>query len=239
MLAYDPGESAAHRLDARTKLLVQTAFAAAAFAHTTPSGLAALTALAVVLLAGSATPVRTALAEFRVVLPLLAAGPIVEALRLGAPWVEPTAAVAPALASYRSLLLLGLAAAYVRTTPVRESEAAVSWLVPGRPGRLLGVGVGLVFRLLPVLQADLARTREAMRARLGDERPLRDRVRIVTTAGLNRVLGRTDRLAVALRARCLSWNPTPPPSSLDRGDAVAAALAAGLLAWAVWPAGAV
>ncbi|MFC7070671.1 CbiQ family ECF transporter T component [Halobaculum lipolyticum] len=235
MLAYEPGDSPAHRLDARSKLLVQAAFAAAAFAHTDPRGLAALTALAAALLALSATPVRVALAEYRGVVPFLALGPALESLRLGAPWVEPAAAVDPALAAYRTVLLLALVAAYVRTTPVRESEAAVGRLVPGKPGRLLGLGVGLVFRFLPVLQSDLSRVRDAMRARLGDERPLRERIRLLVTAGATRVFARADRLAAALRARCLSWNPTPPPASLDRRDAAAVALALALATWAVWP----
>jgi len=235
MLRYEPGDSPAHRLDARSKLLVQATFAAAAFAHTDPRGLATLTLLAGCALALSATPVRVALAEYRGVVPFLVAAPVLESVRLGSPWIEPSAAVAPGLAAYRTLLLLALVAAYVRTTPVRESEAAVARLVPGRPGRLLALGVGLVFRFLPVLQADLAGVRTAMRARLGGERPVRDRVRIVATAGLNRVLGRTERLAFALRARCLSWNPTPPPATLDRRDAAAFAAAVGLAGWAVLP----
>ncbi|MFC7095915.1 energy-coupling factor transporter transmembrane component T family protein [Halobaculum marinum] len=235
MLAYEPGDSVAHRLDARSKLLVQAAVAAAAFAHSDPRGLAVLTALTLGVLALSATPVRVAVAEYRGVLPFLAVGPVLESLRLGTPWVEPSAAVDPALAAYRTLLLLALVAAYVRTTPVRESEAAVARLVPGRVGRLLGLGVGLVFRFLPVLQADLARVREAMRARLGDQRPLHERVQVVATAGLRRVLTRTDRLAVALRARCLSWNPTPPPASFGRADVAAVCLALALAGWAAWP----
>lgn len=156
-------------------------------------------------------------------------------MTLGPPWVAPAAAVPPALASYRTLLLLTFAAAYVRTTPVRESEAAVAWAVPGRPGRFLAVGVGLVFRFLPVLAADVRRAREAMRARLGTERPVRERVRVVATAGLRRAFGRADRLGVALRARCLSWNPTPPRLSWSRADAAAVALAAGLWGWAFLP----
>lgn len=236
MLTYEPGHSVGHRLDARSKLLLQATFAGAAFAHTDPVGLAALTALALALLALAATTPGVVFAEYRGVLPFLAAAPAIESLRLTAPWVDPAAAVGPTLAAYRTLLLLALVAAYVRTTPVRESEAAVARLVPGKPGRLLGLGVGLVFRFLPVLQADLARTREAMAARLGDERSLRERVRIVATAGLNRALTRTDRLAVALRARCLSWNPTPPESTFGRDDAAALTLALTLAAWAAWPA---
>lgn len=42
MLTYEPGDTLAHRLDPRTKLAVQVAFAAAGFAHTTPAGLVAL-----------------------------------------------------------------------------------------------------------------------------------------------------------------------------------------------------
>lgn len=235
MLQYEPTESLAHRLDARSKLLVQAAFAAAAFAHTDPRGLATLTVVVVGMLTVSATPVRVALGEYRAVLPFLAAGPVIEALRFGQPWVEPTAAVDPALAAYRTLLLLALVAAYVRTTPVRESEAAVSRLVPGKAGRLLGLGVGLVFRFLPVLQADLSQIREAMRVRAGEQRPVHERVRIVATGGLNRVLSRTDRLAVALRARCLSWTPTPPPMAFTRHDVVAIAVASALVCWAAWP----
>lgn len=234
MLTYEPGDSVGHRLDARSKLLLQAAFAGAAFAHTDPAGLAVLTGLALVLLALSSTTPGVVFEEYRGVLPFLAAAPAIESLRLGAPWVDPAAAVDPALAAYRTLLLLALVAAYVRTTSVRESEAAVSRLVPGKPGRLLGLGVGLVFRLLPVLQADLARTREAMAARLGGERSLRERVQIVATAGLTRAVARTDRLAVALRARCLSWNPTPPAATFARHDALALALTAALVAWALW-----
>jgi len=235
MLTYEPGDSVGHRLDARSKLLLQAAFAAAAFGHTDPVGLAALTGLTTALIALASTTPGVVFVEYRGVLPFLAAAPAIESLRLGAPWIDPAAAVDPALAAYRTLLLLALVAAYVRTTPVRESEAAVARLVPGKAGRLLGLGVGLVFRFLPVLQADLARTREAMAARLGDRRPLRDRVRLVATAGLTRVLSRTDRLAVALRARCLSWDPTPPESTFGRDDVLALALAAALAGWALWP----
>jgi len=238
MLTYEPGDSVGHRLDARSKLLLQAAFAAAAFGHTDPVGLAVLTGLTLALLALASTTPRDVFAEYRGVLPLLAAAPAIESLRFGAPWVDPAVAADPALAAYRTLLLLALVAAYVRTTPVRESEAAVARLVPGKPGRLLGLGVGLVFRFLPVLQADIARTREAMAARLGEERPLRDRVRLVATAGLTRAFSRTDRLAVALRARCLSWNPTPPEATFGRVDAGALALATALVGWAVWSAAA-
>jgi biotin transport system permease protein len=100
--------------------------------------------------------------------------------------------------------------------------------VPGRAGQFLGVGVGLVFRFLPVIQEDLSRIRDAQAARLGTNRSVRDRMRLVATTGINRALGRADRLALALRARCFAWNPTLPPLSFTRLDLPALALAAGL-----------
>jgi biotin transport system permease protein len=233
VLSYEPGDSLAHRLDPRAKLAVQVGFALAAFAHTTPRGLAILTGLTgVVLAAASASPI-VALAEARYALPFLIAGPAIAALTVGPPWIALSQAVAPALASYRVLIVLVVSVAYVRTTRVRDSRAAVQSLVPGRPGRFLAVGVALVFRFLPVLLADLSRTRAAMRARLGSERGLVDRMTIVTSAGVRRAFGRADRLGVALRARCFAWNPTLPHLRFARRDFVALGSAAGLLAWAL------
>lgn len=227
-LAYDPGDSIGHRLDPRTKLAVQAAFAAAAFAHTTPRGLTVLSILALAGLAACRVRVREVAREYIAVVPFLLAAPLLEGAQLSAPWFEPAAAVAPALASYRTLLLLALAAAYVKTTPAREASAAVAWLIPGRAGRFLGVGVGLLFRYVPLLQADVGRLRDASRARLGDRRPVRERVRRLAVGSLNRALARADRLALALRTRCFAWNPTRPALRFGPADAPALLLAAGL-----------
>lgn len=226
---YEPGDTLAHRLDPRAKLFVQLSFAAAAFAHTTPAGLAALTGLAAVLLVVARTSPFAALAEVWVALPLLVAGPVLEGVTLFPLGFSVGQARFPALASYRTLVLLVVAAAYVRTTPVRESRAAIQRTVPGKPGQLLGLGVGFVFRFLPVLRSDITRVRRASRARLGDERPVHDRMRLVTVAGLNRAFRRADTFALALRARCLSWNPTLPELRFRRRDAPALALGAVLL----------
>jgi biotin transport system permease protein len=229
MFAYSPGDSVVHRLDPRTKLLVQVGFAAAAFAYTTPRGLAVLTVLALAgLFAAGIDPVQ-ALWSYRFVFPFLLLGPLVTAVTLGPPWIRPADAIVPLLASYRVVLVLLVSAAYVRTTAVRESQAAITSLVPGRVGRTLGLGVGLVFRFLPVIRRDLLAIRDGMAARLGDERPLRERIQLFTTTGLTRVFGRADRLALALQARCLSWNPTMPTLQFTRLDVVPLLLGAGLL----------
>lgn len=233
MLSYEPGDSLAHRLDPRAKLAVQVGFAIAAFAHTTPRGLAILTVLAGSVLAAARLSPAAALAEARYALPFLVVGPAIAVLTLGPPWIAPSQAVAPALASYRVLLVLVVSVVYVRTTRVRDSRAAIQRLVPGRPGRFLGVGVALVFRFLPVLVADLSRTRAAMRARLGSERGLVERMEIVTSAGIRRAFGRADQLGVALRARCFAWNPTLPHLRFARRDLPVLGLAAALVGWAL------
>ncbi|MFB6164392.1 MAG: energy-coupling factor transporter transmembrane protein EcfT [Haloarculaceae archaeon] len=235
MLRYRPGSTIAHALDPRAKLAFQFGFAVTAFAHTTLGGLAGLTALtAGVLVAARLSPLRAAV-EFRVVLPILVAGPLLEGLTLGSPWFSVQQAWFPALASYRALLILFVSTAYVYTTPVRESRAAIQWAVPGRVGRVLATGVAFVFRFLPVLQADLRRTREAMAARLGTERPLSERMRLVATAGLRRTTDRADALSLALQARCYSWNPTPPPLSFGLADGFVVLAAVALLVSAVVP----
>ncbi|MFC7081965.1 energy-coupling factor transporter transmembrane component T family protein [Halorussus caseinilyticus] len=232
-LSYLPGDSLAHRLDPRTKLAFQVAFAAAAFAHTTPRGLLALTAVAFVVLRASGLGARETLVGYRFVFPFLLAGPLLSALTLGPPWLRVEQGFESLLASYRVVLVLFASAAYLRTTPVRDSRAAIQHLVPGKTGRLLGTGVGFVFRFLPVLQADLRRIRDASAARLGDQRGLVERMRLVGVSGLARALSRSDRFALALRARCFAWNPTLPHLSLSRTDVPVAVVSLGLLAWAI------
>jgi biotin transport system permease protein len=155
--------------------------------------------------------------------------------KLGPPRIRPADAGEPLLASYRVLLVLLVGAAYVRTTAVRESQAAISWLLPGRVGRVLGLGIGLVFRFLPLLRRDLLAIRDAMAARLGDERPVTDRIRLLTITGISRVFGRSDRLALALQARCLSWNPTLPELRFTRRDVGPLLVGSGLLLASIIP----
>lgn len=226
--AYEPGRSLAHDLDPRSKLAVQVGFVAAAFAYTTPRGLVALTGVTGLFLLAARTSPLAALQEVRLVLPLLAGAPIVEGLALGAPWFVVSDAVPPALASYRVLLVLFVSAAYVRTTPVRHSRAAIQRIAPGKPGQFLATGIASVFRFLPVLQADVGRIRDAQRARLGTERGTVERMQLLFVTAFNRALERADRFALALRARCFSWNPTLPALRFTWRDGPALGLAAGL-----------
>ncbi|MFC4543319.1 energy-coupling factor transporter transmembrane component T family protein [Halosolutus amylolyticus] len=225
MLTYEPDETIAHRLDPRSKLAVQMGFAATALAHTSPRALLALSVVAALLLAAARVPLWRTLVAYRFALVILAIAPIVAAVTLGAPWIDVGDGLASARASYRVLLVLLVSAAYVRSTPVRHSRAAIQRTIPGKPGQLLGIGVALVFRFLPVLRADLRTIQDAMAARLGTERSAVERASTIGVLGLERAFDRADRLSLALQARCFAWNPTLPALSFGRLDYPAIAIA--------------
>jgi len=233
VLTYSPDGTIAHRLDPRSKLLLQVSFAIAAFAHTTPPGLTVLTALVLGLFAIAGLRPPEVLYAYRYVLPVLVVAPLVAGATLGPPWVRVDAVVAAGLGSYRLLLVLAVSAFYVHTTSARESRAAIQHTVPGKPGQFLGIGVGLAFRFLPILRADLRRVREASAARLGTERPVHERMARIAVVGLDRALSRGDTLALALRARCLAWNPTLPPLAFRHRDYAVSAVSLALAATAV------
>lgn len=237
MLRYEPGATVAHGLDPRAKLAVQFGVAVAAFAYPTPAGFAAVGAVTLAALAAGRTSPLLVLRAYWVVFAFLAVGPVLGGLVLGPPWFRIEGALDSLRAVSRVVPVVFVGAVYVRTTPVRETRAAIQRHVPGRPGRLFGVGVGLVFRFFPVVLDDVATVRAALRARGGEGRPLRERMRRLLVRGLQRTLLRADRLSLALRARCLAWNPTPPALAFRRRDylvlAVGAALACSPLLRAV------
>ncbi len=228
MLAYEPDETIAHRLDPRSKLAVQVGFATTALAHTGPLALVALTVLAGAIGSTAGVKFWKTLAAYRFALVVLAIAPLIATLTLGPPWLDFAAGLETARASYRVGLILLVSAAYIRSTPIRATRAAIQRTVPGKTGQLLGVGIALVVRFLPLLKGDLRRIREAMDARLGSERSLTARLTLLGVVSLSRGFDRADRLALALRARCFSWNPTLPALSFTRLDGVVVVLAAGL-----------
>lgn len=231
MLTYRSGETLAHRLDARSKLACQFGFAVAAFVGPTPRRLAALAAVAAVaLLAGRLSPLRVA-RSYRFVLGILLLSPLSAVVALTPPYIDLTRAVGPLLAITRVVLVLVVAGVYVRTTPVRETRAVIQRYVPGRTGQGLGVGVALTFRFLPVLRRDLRSVRDAIAARGGETRSVVDRAKRIAVVGLARALDRSDRLSLALRARCFAWNPTPPEMAISARDYPVLALGAALACW--------
>ena len=233
MLTYTPGTTVVHRLDARTKLGFQFAFALVAFTTATALEFGGLFVLAFGALVFARLSVWTALRAYWFVLLILLLGPVIAGITLGSPWFR----VDPAVASLRSVLrivpILFVSAAYIHTTPIRATRAAIQRTVPGRAGQLLGVGVALTFRYVPVLRADLTMVRDAIKARGGDSRPLLARSKRLTMLMVARALDRSDTLAVALQARCFAWNPTLPRLQFRRIDLPVWGLSIGLLIFAM------
>jgi len=218
MLRYAPGTTVAHRLDPRSKLAFQVGFAIAAFGGAGVGRLAGLYGLtAVVLAAGRLSP-RRVVREYGVVLAVLALAPVIAGIALGPPWFRVDDAVRSLHAVARVPPVLAVSAVYIATTPIRETRAAIERVVPGRPGQLIAVGVSLVVRFFPLVVDDLRTVRAAIHARGGERRPVTDRAQRLAVRGLDRALARSDRLAVALRARCFAWNPTLPPLALSGLD---------------------
>lgn len=226
-MSYRPGSTLLHRLDPRSKLGFQLCFAVAVFSHG-PLGVAVLSVLAVGWLAVARLSPLTVAYDFRYPLVLLAVTPLIAGIRFNPVGLAPGPTQTAAFASVRVLPVFAISAAYIATTPIRDSRAAVQWSVPGRLGTLLGVGIGLTVRLLPVLRRELFDARTAVRARLGDQPGLLARVRLLTRVGLRRVGGLSGRLSLALRARCFAWNPTLPPLAFSRLDVPVLVLATAL-----------
>ena len=218
MLTYQPGTTVVHRLDPRGKLLVQFGLAIALVAQPSLRWLAGATLLSLLALALARLSPLAVLRAYWVVLGVLAVAPLLAGLALGPPWFHPGPALRSLRLVARVVPVLFLSAAYLHTTPVRETRAAVQRLVPGKPGRLLGVGMALVVRLFPVVVQDVGEVRDAIRARGGERRPAWVRARLLVVGSLDRALARSDRLGVALRARCFAWNPTLPPLAFSRRD---------------------
>jgi biotin transport system permease protein len=218
MLTYEPGETVAHRLDPRSKLAFQFGFAVLVFATSSLATLAVLVAVAVgTLLAARLSPLR-ALRAYWLVLLVLALGPLLGGVALGPPWFRVDGALTSLRRVARIVPLLLVSAAFVHSTPVRDTRAAIQHTIPGRFGQLLGVGVGLTFRFVPILRADVSRIRDAIRARGGDTRSFRERVTRITTLSVVRAFRRADGLSTALRARCFAYNPTLPELQFSRLD---------------------
>ncbi|WP_302082700.1 energy-coupling factor transporter transmembrane component T family protein [Salinibaculum rarum] len=233
MLTYTPGETLVHRLDPRAKIAFQIGFAIAALAASSALQLLAVFAVAVgCLSAARLSPVR-ALRAYRLVVVFLALGPILGGLTVGAPWFRVDGAVTALWSVARIVPVLLVSAAFVHATPVRDTRAAIQHTVPGRFGQLLGVGVALTFRFVPVVRADVGHIREAIAARGGQRRSWRDRATRLATLSLVRAVGRADSLSVALRARCFAYNPTLPALQFSRADALVVGAALALAASAL------
>lgn len=236
LFVYRPGTSPVHRLDARMKLALVAAASLIGLRLDFPAlGLMALALAAVAV--GCRRSLRIRAGELRWIGLLLA---FVCAARVlsaeGAPYfslmgldIAREGLREGALAGLRLGLVFLIGALLVGTTRSTEIKAGIQWFLkplPFIPAARVGTMLGLLIRFLPVIFEEISRISDAQRARAVENRrnPLR-RLVALGAATLRRVFTRSDRLALALEARCYSEARTP------------AVLKAGVKDWGVFALG--
>lgn len=220
LFAYRPGTSPAHRLDARMKLALVAAASLIGLRLDFPAlGLMALTLAAVA--AGCRRSLRIRVGELRWIALLLAFVFAARALSVeGAPYfslmgwgVTREGLREGALVGLRLGLVFLVGALLMGTTRSTEIKAGIQWFLdplPFIPAARVGTMLGLLIRFLPMIFEEISQISDAQRARAVENR--RNPLRRLVTLGipiLNRVFARSDRLALAMEARCYSEARTP------------------------------
>ena len=226
--SFVPGDTLAHRLDARTKVLCLLVASIASFAAAPPAGLAVATAGLVVALAASRTsPLRV----------------LLTVVLVGQPGVSVDGFLRTAQAVVRIVLVVGFALVFSATTmPPAIADALASLM---RPLARLGVPVGdistmasIALRFIPLTAEEVLRIRSAQRAR--GARPDEGGVlRRVTSWGqvlvplVVSLFRRADELGRAMEDRCYTGEQTSLAGPLAARDWLALILAAAWAALAV------
>ncbi|OUO33128.1 energy-coupling factor transporter transmembrane component T [Olsenella sp. An293] len=236
--AYVAGDTLAHRLDARVKIVLLILATVAVFAADAPWGLLLAAAGLVAALVASRTSPTLVVRGLRPAALILAFSVLANAVVLvGQPGLSLDGLSRSALAVARIALLVGFALTLSSTTMPTEVATALSWLMA--PLSRVGVPVGgistatsIALRFIPITATELERIRAAQRARGARQ----DGGALEVLAGWRRVLvplvvalfRRADDLAEAMADRCYTGEQTSMARPLRPVDWVALALG---LAW--------
>jgi biotin transport system permease protein len=205
-------------VDPRVLLTAQVAVAIAIFAHPPRTALV----LGGVLVAGLYLWTRPDWSHLRGPLRIaggfLTVAPLVAAVQLTPPGIDLDGLVRAAVASARVLLVLlcGLLLSWSQSP--RRMRIAVSGIIPGRPGRLAGVGVWVLATFVPHLRAEAHTLHRAWLLRCGFRRSTVQRLTTLGRVTLSALIERAEVLIRALLLRCLSWRPTSSDRPLMAGD---------------------
>jgi energy-coupling factor transporter transmembrane protein EcfT len=239
--AYQPDSSVVHRLDVRIKLvLVASASLIGLRLDFAGLGLMALSLLAVA--AGCRRSLRIQPGEWRWIGLLLALVFVARVLSSeGTPVfsflvVEITreGLREGLLVCLRLVVVFMLGAVLMATTRSTEIKAGVQWFLKPLPfisAERVGTMLGLLVRFLPVIFEEISRASDAQQARAVANRrnPLRRLVKLGLPA-MSRILEKSDRLALAMEARCYSETRTAPELKAGWTDWILLALSCGWLA---------
>ena len=126
------------------------------------------------------------------------------------------------LLCWRLILVAIAGLMYAATTRSREIRAAVEWLmafIPGMPEKRVGVMIGLVVRLIPMVLDQARKTMTAQKARCVECRknPYY-RLTHFAMPMLRRTVLQADSLGLAMVARCYHESGTPPVMKIRSTD---------------------
>lgn len=238
--AYVRGDTLAHRLDARVKIVLLILATVAAFAASAPAGLAVVAAGLAVALVASRTSPLTVLRGLRPAAVILGFSVLANALVLvGQPGLSVDGLVRGVTAVVRIAFVVGFAVVLSATTMPTAVATALSQLMA--PLARLGVPVGAIatatsvaLRFIPITAGEVDRIRCAQRARGA----VLDGSLLATLRGWRQVLvplvvallRRADELAEAMCDRCYTGEQTSMAEPLRPRDVAALVVGA---AWAL------
>lgn len=217
--AYVPGNTLAHGLDARTKLVLLLAATLASFVASAPWGLAVMAAGLMVALVVSKTSPATVLLGLRPAAVILLLSVLSNAIVLvGQPGFSLEGLTRGVVVVCRIALVVGFALSLSATTAPPALADAIAALLA--PLRRLGVPVGgiamsssIALRFIPLTVEEVERVRCAQRARGArfDEGGLAARLRSWAQVLVPLVVGlfrRADELSLAMVDRCYTGDQT-------------------------------
>ncbi len=230
-IGFNPGHSAFHRLDPRTKQALLIGVSVISLW----GNLTFLASLSTAILLGlHAAHVRIGrlIGEIRYFLFFLLFLFSIRTLTFSDNWM-PTFSIGLAAEAlvicWRLLLVVLMSLLLMATTRTADIRAALVWFlkpVPVVNERMAATMVGLVVRFLPQILLQAAEISDAQRAR-GIDRRKNPLVRLMRfSIGLfRRVFLSADELVAAMQARCYNEQRTLPDLSFTRRDGLAAAAA--------------
>lgn len=231
---YRSGSSALHRLDVRVKMALLAAFSVACL-HLSAGGLVllglALLGIAGVSRAAPAVNVR----ELRWLGLLLAVVFVARALSTGGAAVVSLGTIVASregladgvLVCLRLIVICLIGSVFVASTRSGDIRAGVQWFLtplPFVPAERVATMLSLIVRFIPLIFAEATRTADAQRARAVENR--RNPVYRMVKFGiplLRRIFETSDRLVLAMEARCYTEGRTGTELSASRRDWIALA----------------
>jgi energy-coupling factor transporter transmembrane protein EcfT len=231
---YRPGSSVLHRLDVRMKLALLAALSMACL-HLSAAGLLllGLALLGIARMSRAAPAIHAR--EMRWLGLLLAVVFVARALStegtallsLGAVAISCEGLMDGGRICLRLILVCLIGSVFVASTRPGDIKAGVQWFLAPLPfvrAQRVGTMLSLVVRFIPLIFEEVSRTKDAQRARAVENR--RNPVYRMVKFGiplLRRIFETSDRLVLAMEARCYTEARTEPVLSAGRRDWMALA----------------